>query len=485
MQKPDNQVLVIFGASGDLASRKLLPALYELHTRQLLPDEFRIIGIARSPYTNDTYRTWLRNRLETQPVTEEDVNAQLTTFLKSIEYLAFDPTQPTEYALLNQHIAQLTFSDKTPDRILYYLATPPALYKPITNSLRENGLHKPQQANGWRRIIVEKPFGMDLSSARDLNTHLCTVFDEKEIFRIDHYLGKETVQNILVLRFANGIFEPLWNRNYIDSVEISATETLGIEKRGKYYDRAGALRDMIQNHLIQLMGFIAMEAPAVFESETIRDEIAKVIRSIRPYTPENIDREIIRAQYEDYRTEADVSPTSSTETFVAMKVFIDNWRWNGVPFYLNTGKKLTAKTSEIVINFKSTPHLLFAGQCSGSSCNKLIIRIQPDESITLRFGLKEPGTGFIVKQVGMDFHYNSLGGTRLPDAYERLLIDAMRGDATLFARNDALLASWTLIDPVLRYWQDRGSEQLYFYPPGSQGPAEADNLIPQNESCSY
>lgn len=324
-----------------------------------------------------------------------------------------------------------------------------------------------------RRIIVEKPFGSDLETARRLNGLLRGIFAEREIYRIDHYLGKETVQNILVLRFSNGIFEPLWNRNYIDRVEIRATETLGVGNRGKYYDGAGAMRDMVQNHLMQLMAFAAMEAPAVFEPEPMRDEIVKVFRSLRPYTAQRMDRDIVRAQYRGYREEKDVSPDSTTETFVAMKFYIDNWRWGGVPFLLYTGKKLDRKESEIVVRFKSTPQRLFAGQCSGSSCNKLTIRIQPDESVSLGFGLKMPGAGFRVKQVSMDFRYDSLSHNYLPDAYERLLLDAILGDSTLYARSDALEASWKIIDPVLRHWAEHPSRGLRFYTPGSQGPEEA------------
>jgi len=331
---------------------------------------------------------------------------------------------------------------------MYYLATPPQMYDLIPQYLQENGMNVAATPEGWRRVIIEKPFGTSLETARALNKKLMSIFDEKEIYRIDHYLGKETVQNILVLRFSNGIFEPLWNRNYVDSVEIKVSETLGVENRGKYYEGSGAMRDMIQNHLMQLMGFIAMESPAVFEAEPLRDEIVKVFRSLRPYKSAEIDLNVVRGQYEGYRQEPQVSPTSTTETYVAMKFFIDNWRWGGVPFYLSTGKKLDEKKSEIVINFKSTPNQLFSGQCSGTSCNKLTIAIQPNEGISLQFGLKMPGAGFEVKQVSMDFKYESLSKVYLPDAYERLLLDAMLGDSTLYARSDALEASWKFIDPI-------------------------------------
>ncbi len=323
-------------------------------------------------------------------------------------------------------------------------------------------------------IIVEKPFGTDLHSAEALNAELRAIFPENNIFRIDHYLGKETVQNILVLRFSNGIFEPLWHRHYIDSIEIVAYEELGVELRGKYYESTGALRDMIQNHLMELMAFVAMEPPPSFDPELMRNEIHKVFTSLRPVTGAQIDRQVVRAQYEGYRQEADVAPDSVMETWVGMKLFIDNTRWSDVPFYLYTGKKMSKKLSEIYINFKSTPHILFDGQCAGGSCNQLVIRIQPDEGISLRFGLKVPGAGFRVERVSMDFRYDSLSHVSLPDAYVRLLLDAMNGDATLYPRSDALEASWRFIDPILNYWKEKAGEGLLFYLPGTDGPEEKD-----------
>lgn len=484
MKKASDQLLVIFGASGDLTARKLLPSLFELHVRELLPEHFCILGAARTDYTDEEYRAEEKKQiLETSKNKELD-EAQLDSFLRRVFYLAFDSTNSAEYGKLKERIRFLQQQEQLPDKVIYYLATPPLMYELVPACLQENGMNVPEKEDGWRRVIVEKPFGTSLESAQRLNQHLCKIFDEKEIYRIDHYLGKETVQNILVLRFSNGIFEPLWNRNYVDSVEISASETLGVENRGKYYDGAGALRDMIQNHLMQLMAFTTMESPSVFDPEPIRDEIVKVFRALRPYQPKEIDKLIVRGQYEGYRQEKNVAPDSNTETYVAMKMFIDNWRWSGVPFYIFTGKKLPEKTSEIVVNFKSTPHQLFAGQCSGSSCNKLIIRIQPNESITLKFGLKMPGAGFTVKQVGMDFRYDSLSKSYLPDAYERLLLDAMLGDSTLYARSDALEASWKLIDPILRHWQEEGSKNLFFYEPGEDGPLEKAllGMLP-DDSC--
>lgn len=483
MKTASNQLLVIFGASGDLTGRKLLPSLYELHVRGLLPARFAILGAARTVYTDDEYRAVEKAHILESLKKKEADETPLDAFLQRLFYLSFDSTDTTQYSLLKQRICSLQQQEQLPDKVIYYLATPPLMYERIPACLKDNGLHIAESADGWRRVIVEKPFGTSLESAQQLNKHLCHIFDEREIYRIDHYLGKETVQNILVLRFSNGIFEPLWNRNYIDSVEISASETLGVENRGKYYDSAGALRDMVQNHLMQLMAFTAMESPSVFDPEPIRDEIVKVFRALRPYKGHDRDNLVVRGQYTGYRAEQHVAPDSVTETYVAMKMFIDNWRWSDVPFYIFTGKKLPEKTSEIVVNFKSTPHQLFAGQCSGGSCNKLIIRIQPNESITLKFGLKMPGAGFTVQQVGMDFRYDSLSKSYLPDAYERLLLDAMLGDSTLYARSDALEASWQLIDPILRHWQEEGERNLYSYNPGEDGPIEKAKLGRASKSC--
>lgn len=484
MKQISDQMLVIFGASGDLTGRKLLPSLFELYVRDLLPERFCILGASRTDYSDESYRATERARILDALKDKQPDETKLDEFLKQVFYVAFDSTDSKEYYKLKDRIHELQQQKGLPDKIIYYLATPPLMYELIPTCLKENGMNVPETEEGWRRIIVEKPFGTSLESAQKLNKHLCEIFEEGEIYRIDHYLGKETVQNILVLRFSNGIFEPLWNRNYIDSIEITATETLGVENRGKYYEGAGALRDMIQNHLMQLMAFTAMESPSVFEPEPIRDEIVKVFRALRPYTPAEMDKWIVRGQYIGYRKEKNVSPESDTDTYVAMKMFIDNWRWSNVPFYIVTGKKLPEKTSEIIINFKSTPHQLFEGQCSGRSCNKLIIRIQPDEGITLKFGLKMPGAGFTVKQVGMDFRYSSLSTGYLPDAYERLLLDAMLGDSTLYARSDALEASWRLIDPILRHWKEEGSKNLFFYEPGQDGPIERMQLGMEMEDDS-
>ena len=461
-------MLVIFGASGDLTGRKLLPSLAELHAKGLLPERFAVLGAARTFHDDDSYRKFRK---------EGAGEALPDDFLRRVHYQPFDPNAPESYAALRSRIESLRRELSLPDRIVFYLATPPSMYEIVPSGLQAQGLASATEPGGWRRIVVEKPFGSDLASARRLNSVLRGIFDERDIYRIDHYLGKETVQNILVLRFSNGIFEPLWNRNYIDRIEISATETLGVENRGGYYDRAGAMRDMIQNHLMHLMAFVAMEAPSSFEPEPLRDEIVKVFRSLRPYSVADMQRNIVRGQYEGYRLESDVAPDSTTETCVAMRFHIDNWRWAGVPFCFFTGKKLGRKESLITVHFKSTPQRFFAGQCSGSSCNKLSVRIQPDESITLNFGLKTPGARFRVRQVGMDFRYASLSGEELPGAYERLLLDAMTGDSTLYARSDALEESWKFVEPVLEYWQRQGDEGLFPYAAGSDGPAQAARLF--------
>lgn len=494
MKNPENQMLVIFGASGDLTRRKLIPSLFELCARGLLPERFVVLGASRTDYTDESYRRTQRASIlaieKGKPYNEQQVD----DFLQRVFYLSFDSTRAEEYGKLKDRIARLRQEHDIPDRVIYYLSTPPLMYELIPRFLKESGLNRPSGRDGWRRIIVEKPFGTSEESARKLNRYLTTIFPEKGIYRIDHFLGKETVQNILVLRFSNGIIEPLWNRNYIDSVEISATETLGIEDRGKYYESAGALRDMIQNHLMQLTAFVAMEAPATFDPESIRDEIVKVFRAIRPYSAQEIDCNVVRGQYTasaegagprpGYRQEKNVAPDSTVETYVAMRLYIDNWRWGGVPFYLYTGKQMDGKRSEIIINFKSTPIQLFAGQCSGGSCNQLRLGISPDESISLKFGLKLPGAGFEVKQVSMDFRYDSLSSNYLPDAYERLLLDAMLGDSTLYARSDALEASWHFTDPIVAHWQRESEHNLHFYPAGTPGPRAARKLLGHIDICS-
>ncbi len=469
MKMASDQILVIFGASGDLSKRKLLPSLFELFVRKILPEKFAILGVSRTKFDDESFRNFAKENIA-KFLKDEILNAEkLGEFLKCIHYISIDTCSENSYSLLAEKLAQIRKNTGIADNILFDLATPPNMYDIIPSALKKAKLNKSSEG-GFRRIIIEKPFGFDLESSARINSKLLKIFDENEIYRIDHYLGKETVQNILVLRFANGIFESMWNRNFVDAIEIYASETLGVEQRGSYYDTAGALRDMVQNHLLQLMAFVAMEAPAAFDSEFIRDEIAKVLRSLKPLSPSDLKTNAIRAQYSGYRNEKEVDENSLTETYVALKFYIENWRWADVPFYIITGKALPAKTSEIVIRFKSTPQKLFKGQCCGSSCNTLTIRIQPDESISLMFGLKVPGAGFEVRQVSMDFSYKSISLTRLPDAYERLILDAMLGDNTLFARNDFQTYSWKFVEPVLNFWKSEGGKNLYLYDVGTYPP---------------
>lgn len=495
MSAPSPQGIVIFGASGDLAKRKLIPSLFALFLRGLLPDRFFILGVSRTKMDSEDFRA-LR-RADILAFSESGANAdseKLEAFLNILFYESIDTENPEAYSGLADVLNGLSGRFSTGANLLFYLGTPPDMFLPIARGLKASGLNS--SASGWRRIVVEKPFGRDLESSRNLNAELLKVFNEREIFRIDHYLGKETVQNILVLRFANGIFEPLWNRNYIDSVEISVSETLGVEGRGAYYEKAGALRDMVQNHLLHLMAFAAMECPASLDSESLRDEVVKVFRSLHPLSEKDLSDSVFRGQYaageingekvNGYLGEKNVSADSHTETYVAMRFFIDNWRWGGVPFYLYTGKRLSERKSEITINFKSTPQNLFIGQCCGHSCNRLSLRIQPDESISLKFGLKVPGEGFNVAQVGMNFKYSSLADVKLPGAYERLLLDAMCGDSSLFARADALECGWKFIDPILKYWDKIGYSDLARYAAGSEGTAAALALMRSHReiSCS-
>jgi glucose-6-phosphate 1-dehydrogenase len=381
----------------------------------------------------------------------------------------------------------LTKISGIPANYIFYLATPPSLYETAAEALAQHKLNT-RQKDTWSRIIVEKPFGTDLRSAKELNIKLLRFFDEDQIFRIDHYLGKETVQNVMVTRFSNGIFEPLWNRNYIHHVEITSAESMGVEGRGGYYENSGALRDMIQNHLLQVTALIAMEPPSVNDPTAIRNETLKVFQSFKPFNERDIDKQVIRGQYgsstfrgdklKGYREEKGVDPKSRTETFVALKMYIDNWRWGGVPFYIRTGKRLPTRVTEAVIHFNPTPHRLFCyDEMSMNKDNQLVIRIQPDEGILLKFGMKVPGTGFRVQEVNMDFHYSDLADKKMPEAYQRLLLDCMNGDATLFTRGDAVEEAWRFIDPILEYWKENKKSKLCGYPSGTWGPKEADELI--------
>jgi glucose-6-phosphate 1-dehydrogenase len=483
MNKPENQILVIFGASGDLTRRKLIPALYSLDLQNLLPEKFAIIGVSRASLTDEAFRATMREGLA-QYSGEKD-QTRFDGFLKNLYYQSVDAQDSSSYRGLCDKLAGLQKSMDIPGNTICYLSTPPSLYGIIPQNLAKN--HQNYQTDGWKRIIIEKPFGYDLQSAIELNHSLQKDWLESQIYRIDHYLGKETVQNVLVTRFTNGIFEPLWNRNYVHHVEITSAESIGVEKRGGYYEGSGALRDMIQNHLLQIVGLIAMEPPASMHSDAIRNETVKVLQSIRPYTVEDILKSTIRGQYLDssikgekmkgYRQEEGVHGDSKTETYAALKFYIDNWRWGGVPFYVRTGKRLPTRVTEAVIHFKPTPHYLFSNSLQSEFHNQLVIRIQPDEGILLKFGMKTPGSGFDVQNVNMDFHYSDLSIDRIPEAYERLLLDSMIGDSTLFARGDAVMAAWKFLDPVLSEWKNNPCVPIYGYPAGTWGPERADDLI--------
>ena len=484
MIKPDGQILVIFGASGDLTKRKLLPSLYELFARDMLPENFVILGVARTPFSDEEFRIQQKDNLKAFLKGKHPEAKQLDAFLERVHYLGFNSDEAAEYHLLVEKIAELRKAKDIPDHLIFYLATPPQKYGPIAEALRKSKLNKASEEGGWRRIIVEKPFGYDLESARELNKTYASVFNEHQIYRIDHFLGKETAQNVLAFRFANGIFEPLWNRNYIDYVEITAVENLGIEQRGGFYETAGALRDMVQNHLIQLVALTAMEPPAVFNADNFRNEVVKVYESLTPLNEVDLNEHIVRGQYtasgnkKGYREEKGVAPDSRTDTYIAMKLGISNWRWSGVPFYIRTGKQMPTKVTEIVVHFRETPHQMF--HCAGGNCpraNKLILRLQPNEGIVLKIGMKVPGAGFEVRQVTMDFSYAQLGGVPSGDAYARLIDDCIQGDPTLFTRSDAVEASWKFFDPVLRYWKDNPDAPLYGYPAGTWGPLESEAMM--------
>jgi glucose-6-phosphate 1-dehydrogenase len=485
MENPKNLVLVIFGASGDLTSRKLIPALCSLKSQELLPEKYLILGIGRTNISTPEFREKMKEAI-TEYSEEKTGNEQdLEVFSSRIHYHSMDTSRGEEYRLLADLLEKLDRENGTDGNIIFYTATPPSLYSTIAINLASVGLTK--QDKGFRRLIIEKPFGYDLSSAKELNLTLHGLVAEEQIYRIDHYLGKETVQNLLVTRFANGMFEPLWNRNYIDRIEITSAESLGVEQRGGYYDSSGALRDMVQNHLLQMVGLTAMEPPSTLEPDAIRNEVLKVFQSLQPISVEDVPKQVIRGQYTGsmirgecvtgYRHEKGVDTNSRTETYVAIKFYINNWRWGGVPFYIRTGKRLPTRVTEIVIHFKPTPHHLFQRQANKSSANQLIIRIQPDEGILLKFDMKEPGAGFNVKNVNMDFHYSDLADMRVPSAYERLLYDVMMGDSTLFSRDDEVETAWKFLEPIQKAWASDPSIKIFGYPAGTWGPETANDLI--------
>ena len=485
MENPRNLIIVIFGASGDLASRKLIPAIFSLKTQKLMPEKYAIFGVGRSKLSTEDFRTKMSSAIVSY--SEEKVTDQnlISDFVKDLYYHALDNNSEIGYSELKTFLTEVDNKYEIGGNYIFYMATPPSTYEVIAVNLAKSGLS--DQGNGFRRIIIEKPFGYDLESGRKLNKILHDLISEDQIFRIDHYLGKETVQNLLVTRFANGMFEPLWNRNYIDRIEITSAENMGVGERGGYYEGSGALRDMVQNHLLQMVGMTAMEPPSSLDANAIRNEVLKVFQSLQPIREEDVPNQVIRGQYTGslirgecvtgYRHEKGVAIDSRTETYVAIKFFINNWRWGGVPFYMRTGKRLPTRVTEIVIHFKQTPHHLFRRESGKLSANQLIIRIQPDEGILLKFDMKEPGAGFNVKNVNMDFHYKDLADTRVPSAYERLLHDVMEGDSTLFSRDDEVETAWKFLEPIQNAWANNKAIKIFGYPAGTWGPEHANELI--------
>lgn len=478
--------MVIFGATGDLTRRKLLPALYRLTLQRLLPNEFAILGTARNRLTDEEFRASMKEAVNEFASDEPFDESTWENFASRIFYTPGDVTVADTYLTLNSRLQDIDHRFATQGNHLYYLATAPEFFGVIASQLGMAKMARPQNKGSWVRIIIEKPFGRDLESARALNKQVAKVFEEKQVYRIDHYLGKETVQNLLVFRFANSIFEPLWNRNYIDHIQITNAETKGVEGRGSYYEKAGALRDMIQNHVFQVMSIVAMEPPASLSADAVRDEKVKALQVVKPLPSRDIEKFAVRGQYgpgtilgdpvPGYRQEEGVDPNSSTETFAALKLYLENWRWSGVPFYIRSGKRLQKHVTEIGIQFKDVPHRLFTGSDAPLQPNILVIRIQPNEGITLRFAAKLPGQAMRVRTVNMDFRYGSSFGVKSPEAYERLLLDCMLGDSTLFARRDMVERGWEIVDPIIKAWQQPATD-FSNYEAGSWGPKASVKLI--------
>jgi glucose-6-phosphate 1-dehydrogenase len=491
---PEPCILILFGATGDLTMRKLLPALYNLSLEGLLPHAFSVVGVARRPKSDDDFRKEMLDAVN-EFSRSRPVQPQLwETFSQGIFYVQSEFHDPEGFGRLKARLEQIDKERGTGGNHLYYMATPPDAYPIISANLGKVGLvarestRDPSSTAGWSRIVVEKPFGRDLRSARELNRQLHTVFSERQIYRIDHYLGKETVQNLLVFRFGNIIFEPIWNQQYIDNVQITVAENIGIEGRASYYDNAGAIRDMVQNHMMQLLSLVCMEPPVAFDADNVRDEKVKVLRAIHPMTREQVLTRTVRAQYSagsvngqpvpGYCSEEGVNPDSITETYVAIKLFVDNWRWAGVPFYLRTGKRLPKRSSEVAIQFKDVPQILFNDHPDVPlEPTVLSLRVQPEEGLSMRIASKLPGPKVRIYPVKMEFNYSSSFGGTTPEAYERLILDVMAGDATLFMRRDGVEAAWQFVMPILNHWQKIHVRDLPEYQCGTWGPVEADRVI--------
>ncbi|HYR74466.1 MAG TPA: glucose-6-phosphate dehydrogenase [Pyrinomonadaceae bacterium] len=484
-------VMAIFGAAGDLTKRKLIPALYNLKEGKLLPENFAVIGVARAEMNDEEFRRRLSD--EIREFATDDVDPQIWHWLEErLFYLSGDFSDEQTYSRLKELLSKTDNERHTQGNYLFYLATAPDYFAPIVQRLGTAGLTREEEDKSWRHVVIEKPFGSDLESAKKLNADIKEVLDEHQIYRIDHYLGKETVQNIMVFRFGNGIFEPIWNRRYIDCVQITAAEKVGVEQRGGYYEHAGALRDMVPNHLLQLVTLTAMEPPISFDADAVRDEQTKILHAIQHPSPEEAAKRAVRGQYDAgeidgekvpaYRSEPNVAPDSKVETFVALKLLIDNWRWADVPFYLRTGKRLADRDTEIAIRFKHAPFSLFRKTpIDRLTTNRLVLHIQPDEGVSLRFGAKVPGPVLSIGAVDMDFDYEDYFGNTPSTGYERLLYDCMLGDATLFQRADQVEAAWAVVAPIQKIWSEVPPSSFPNYKAGSWGPAEADELLKCDE----
>jgi glucose-6-phosphate 1-dehydrogenase len=479
---PEPGAVVIFGASGDLTARKLVPALYDLVAQRRLPMEFAVVGVSRTQMSHDEFRARLRKALDEQRPGGVSDNLW-DSFCSSVFYLPGDTNNAETYQERKGFLKKLDGERGTRGNRAFYLAASPTLFPTIVERLGEAGMNRGENG-GWARLVLEKPFGWDLVSARELNAHIRRYFEETQIYRIDHYLGKETVQNVMALRFANSIFEPVWSQHYVDHVQITVAEDIGVGARAGYYEEAGALRDIVQNHLMQVLCLIAMEPPVTFDAESVREEKVKVLKAARRIPEDQVERFAVRGQYTrgwvwgeevpGYREEKNVAPDSTTDTYVALKLFIDNWRWAGVPFYVRTGKRLPKRVTEIAIQFKPTPHAPFAG-AENLEPNVLVVRVQPEEGVSLRIGAKVPGSGFEIRSVNMDLLYGTAFLEEVPDAYQRLLLDLMLGDPTLFIRADETEGAWEILDPVIRAWAR--SKEVSFYPAGSWGSEEAEELL--------
>jgi glucose-6-phosphate 1-dehydrogenase len=474
----DTTSIIILGATGDLARRKLVPALFQLACKGRLPANIRIVGVSRSSYTDDQFQKFMWDGMrefgELAAKKEE-----WSMFTAMLHYIGGDLEEASLYTSIDQRLTELE-GDTQPANRLYYLSTSPALYETILTNLSASGLAR--EDTGWRRVVMEKPFGWDLKSAKALNNLVHQTFSERQVFRIDHYLGKETVQNLLVFRFANTIFEPVWNRNYVDNVQITVAESVGVGERGEYYDQFGVVRDMVQNHLLQLLTLVAMEPPSAMDADSLRNSKVDVLKAIKTWTPEEAAQHAVRGQYSGYADEAGVPPQSKTATYAALRLYVNNWRWNGVPFYLRSGKAMEKKASEVVIQFQCPPHVMFAlGPEQSINPNILSLCLQPDEGVHLRFEVKLPDEELGMHAEDMEFHYTSVfKDQEIPEAYERLLQDALEGDAALFIRNDHIEEAWRIVDPLLELWEEPGAPPLRMYEPGTWGPEAAGHLLAEN-----